>query len=408
MVTHTYTIFPNDFPAPAAGALDMINFDSRLKNGVFFDIETTGFSPVKNALYLIGCCKYTDGCWTLTQWLAEDESKEEQRLILENFFAALKGASTIISYNGQTFDLPFIEKKCAALAMENRLPSLEHWDLYKDIRSFRQFLSLDNLRLKTVEQFLGIFREDDYSGKELIPVYKSYAGNHSQALLKLLLLHNCEDIKDMLFILPVLAYRQVFHGPWSYKESALTENSLIITVEFGQPLPQIPKEPVLSIPLKGTATALKGTAKALKGTATALKSTATIPENTPLIPALEAKLSINTHTMSMTLPLIHGELKYFYENYKDYYYLPEEDYAIHKSVAAFVDKDYRKKASAQNCYTKKAGAFLPQPEQIFTPAFKFEYKDTLTWFEAADTGFSENALRPYVQSFLRFFSLGSF
>ena len=37
-------------------------------------------------------------------------------------------------------------------------------------------------------------------------------------------------------------------------------------------------------------------------------------------------------------------LKYFYDNYKDYFYLPKEDTAIHKSVATYVDKDFRQKA----------------------------------------------------------------
>lgn len=38
-------------------------------------------------------------------------------------------------------------------------------------------------------------------------------------------------------------------------------------------------------------------------------------------------------TATLKVPLIEEELKYFYANYKDYYYLPEEDVALHKSVA---------------------------------------------------------------------------
>ena len=44
----------------------------------FFDIETTGFSAEKNALYLIGCCRFTGRSWQITQWLAGNESPEEQ------------------------------------------------------------------------------------------------------------------------------------------------------------------------------------------------------------------------------------------------------------------------------------------------------------------------------------------
>ena len=66
----------------------------------------------------------------------------------------------------------------------------------------------------------------------------------------------------------------------------------------------------------------------------------------------------------------------FYSNYKDYYYLPEEDQAIHKSVAEFVDRAYRMQASASNCYTRKPGQFLREWDLVFTPFFKKEYKSS--------------------------------
>ena len=56
----------------------------------------------------------------------------------------------------------------------------------------------------------------------------------------------------------------------------------------------------------------------------------------------------------LRVPIYEEEMKYFYSNYKDYYYLPQEDIAIHKSVASFVDKEFRQQALASNCYTRKA------------------------------------------------------
>jgi hypothetical protein len=40
----------------------------------------------------------------------------------------------------------------------------------------------------------------------------------------------------------------------------------------------------------------------------------------------------------LKVPLYEEEMKYFYANYKDYYYLPAEDIALHKSVSSFVDQ----------------------------------------------------------------------
>ena len=76
-----------------------------------------------------------------------------------------------------------------------------------------------------------------------------------------------------------------------------------------------------------------------------------------------------------------GELKYFYENYKDYYYLPVEDMAIHKSVAMYVDKQHRKQATATTAYLRRAGVFLPQPAELYNPAFKKEYWGKVSYFE---------------------------
>lgn len=87
---------------------------------------------------------------------------------------------------------------------------------------------------------------------------------------------------------------------------------------------------------------------------------------------------------SLRIPVYEGELHYFYSNYRDYYYLKKEDMAIHKSVASFVDKEYRENAKASNCYTRKSGKFLPQYNSVMQPEFRKEYKDKISYFEMTD------------------------
>lgn len=50
--------------------------------------------------------------------------------------------------------------------------------------------------------------------------------------------------------------------------------------------------------------------------------------------------------------------KYFIPDYK-ILLPPEEDTAIHRSVAEFVDKAHRKAATAATCYVRKTGDFIP-------------------------------------------------
>lgn len=100
-----------------------------------------------------------------------------------------------------------------------------------------------------------------------------------------------------------------------------------------------------------------------------------------------------------TIRLCRGCLKYFYPDYKDYYYLPFEDTAVHKSVGEYVDRSARKKATARTCYTKKEGVFLPQFGPFKEPSFREDYKSPLTYVlyddslfsqpQAADTYFSQ-------------------
>ena len=61
----------------------------------------------------------------------------------------------------------------------------------------------------------------------------------------------------------------------------------------------------------------------------------------------------------MRVPVLQGSLKYFYPDYRNYYYLPEEDRAIHKSVGCYVDSRFREKAKPDTCYVRKEGLFLP-------------------------------------------------
>ena len=113
-------------------------------------------------------------------------------------------------------------------------------------------------------------------------------------------------------------------------------------------------------------------------------------------------MTCNGETSKLSVRLFEGELKYFFENYKDYYYLPDEDIAIHKDIAASVDKAFRKKATSSTCYTKKDSLFLPQYQQIAEPAFSKERKDKVSYFELSDAFIdSKELLHNYIDHILK-------
>ena len=204
-------------------------------------------------------------------------------------------------------------------------------------------------------------REDPFSGAELTTLYTAFVGKYKMATLTrqteeadaleaILLLHNKEDIT----VLPAI-------GAFITTLSSLASADVTVTsIEV--------QETMLQLTL--------------------------LPNHQTWIPCTLQKqdpagtytIVITTEKVYLSIPLYIGELKHFFPNYKEYFYLPLEDTAIHASVATFVEKEYRKKATAATCYVKKQGTFFPCPAQQITtdtkpnmPLFFPEYKSKLPY-----------------------------
>jgi hypothetical protein len=117
-------------------------------------------------------------------------------------------------------------------------------------------------------------------------------------------------------------------------------------------------------------------------------------------------VSIQENIIYISIKVIHKELKYFFQNYKDYYYLPKEDMAVHKSVSAFVDKNYRQKAKPENCYTKKTFDSVPifdNKELEFNELFKENLKDKISYVNIEKI--NDDNIYNYVHNILNFENL---
>lgn len=322
-----------------------------LERALFMDIETTGFTAKNSVLYLIGCAFQEEGQWYTIQWLAT--SYEEEVEVIRAFFTFARGRFThLIHFNGNNFDLPFILQKCAQHELPFDFSGFSGIDIYKRVAPFRKFLNLPNCKQKTLEQFLGIHREDPYDGGQLISIFHEFVRQQTGYAYNAILSHNYEDLAGMFHILPVLAYGDIFSEQTKAKKVQANyykdaegnrRQELLIKLSFPVPLP---KEISRS-------------------------------ENDCYFTAREG-------TGTIRVPLYEEEMKYFYSNYKDYYYLPIEDVAIHKSIASFVDKEHRAQAKAHNCYTRKASSYLPQWDVLFEPFFKRSYNDSALFFEITD------------------------
>lgn len=61
-------------------------------------------------------------------------------------------------------------------------------------------------------------------------------------------------------------------------------------------------------------------------------------------------LILENDSVKVQLRLFDGRLRVYYPNYQDYYYLPDEDMIIHKSMASGISKDKKEKATYETCY----------------------------------------------------------
>lgn len=308
---------------------------------LFIDIETTGLSRESTKLYLIGCGYFeADGYHTI-QWFAD--SYDEEARIISSFTEYIHDRFTcLIHYNGDHFDVPYLRHRAMVHSLPDPLSPLESIDIYAKVKPYKQLLGLPSLRQRCIEQFLNINSDDPYTGKDLIGVYHSYVSSPSSELLDPLLYHNSEDLKGMAYILPILHYTCLREMKLKYVSHLLHtfidytgHESLELLVEYSHDA-DIPSS-------FNTGTG-------------------------------QIRLSIRKdNTALLRLPVINGELKMFYANYKDYYYLPAEDCCIHRSAGSGVDKERRENAKKETCYTKYSGLFIPSLLSDPSMTFRSDY-----------------------------------
>lgn len=325
---------------------------------LFFDIETTGLSARSAGLYLIGMLTYTDKKWTLLQFFCEDVADEPA--VLQAFFELLHTKKTLISYNGDGFDIPFLRHMLEQYGLPYSFDAIESFDLFKQFRPLKRLLNLPDLKLKSCERFLGIDREDRFTGGELIEVYFEWQKTKAPALLDTLLLHNAEDIANLPNLLPLLRYRALPHSDFQLRAHERDERTIHLYYLSTLTLPR-------PMDLRGDFWALHAEGSAVE----------------------------------LYVQLFEGERKLFFTDFEHYYYLPAEDQVIHQSLAEFVDRSARKKACARNCYQRVTGCFLPECSEVYTPALQAEYRDKLRYAQYSDALFDDEAKAvTYLKSFL--------
>lgn len=377
--------FPND-------ALDVLTAccPDEKERFCFFDIETTGLSPKISSLYLIGVLWYDagDGLFHTRQWFADDYISEKD--IIGSFTRFLSGFTTLVHYNGSGFDIPYIEKKCREHSLDSPFQHIKSFDVFREIRALKSLFHTPDLKLATVETLVGFARTDLLSGRDCIQVYsnfmqkKYFRDNEAmESEREKLLLHNKEDLAGTYLSAGLLAYQcpaaleraetSGYTVRVVYRASAAAPFSLFREGQLCQEQPALSRN---------------------NGPSQEQPSLSQNGEPGSFFVRFEK------NRILLQIPLWEGTLCHFFPNYKDYYYLPAEDTAIHKSVGAYVEPQFREQAKASNCQVKKEGIFVPIPKDLsagdlllFRSGYKSKQQYVL-WDEKTeqDTPFWESLL----------------
>lgn len=318
-------------------ALDVLSAfcPDRNERFCFFDIETTGLSPNVSSLYLIGVLWYDadSGLFHTKQWFADDYISEKD--IIHAFTQFLADFTTLVHYNGSGFDIPYIEKKCRKLDLPSPFLHIKSFDVFREIRALKPFFHTPDLKLSSVEKLVGFVRTDRLSGRDCIQVYSDFMQKkyfrdkeEMEAARQKLLLHNREDLTGTYLSAGLLAYK------CPARFDGVERSGRTVLAAFRNPA-------AAPFPLSR------------EGGPSGLSRECPPPA-----------IQFDGNRILLHVSLWEGTLCHFFPHYKDYYYLPAEDTAIHKSVGTYVEPKFREQAKASNCQVKKEGIFIPLPKDF--------------------------------------------
>ena len=155
-------------------------YDFFKEDCVFLDIETTGLDAYNDDITLIGLF---DGVETKT--MIKNVNLDYK--VLKN---ELKKYKLMVTFNGSSFDIPFINKIYPDL-----LPNIPNFD----VRSVTDRLNLKG-GLKEIEKKLKIKRNkiiEKFYGGDALTLWRMYRVTNDEYYLKLLIEYNEEDIINL-------------------------------------------------------------------------------------------------------------------------------------------------------------------------------------------------------------------
>lgn len=159
----------------------------------FVDTETTGLAGGAGTIpFLTGLSWFEADALVVLQVVVLDPS--EERPALDLVARHISQRSTLVSFNGKSFDWPLLRTRFLLGRVACPAPDA-HFDLLHVARRVFAHQDLPDRRLQTLErEVLGFVRHDDLPGAEIPDTYRRFLRERDPGLLEPILEHNLHDL----------------------------------------------------------------------------------------------------------------------------------------------------------------------------------------------------------------------
>lgn len=123
------------------------------------------------------------------------DSPKSERRVLDRLSAEICKCDTLVTFNGRSFDLPFIISRRLVLgAKDLGLAPACHVDLFDHCR---QMLRFDKLSLDHIARVLGVEVDATLTGREIPHLYTTYLASRNRQARQQIIDHCVSDVRTL-------------------------------------------------------------------------------------------------------------------------------------------------------------------------------------------------------------------
>lgn len=205
---HGRTELSRNIPKTALGFFGIENSQNPviLNGAAVIDTETTGLAGGTGTYpFIIGVGFWNKNKFVVRQYILRDFSEEPAQL--SAFAEDLNKTSSLLTYNGKSFDMPLLRTRFRINRMKVPFIDFPHIDLLHPCRRiYRNHFESFNLTFLEA-MILGFERTDDIPSHLIPKIYFDFLQNRDDDLLIPILYHNRDDIISLYMLAQETARR---------------------------------------------------------------------------------------------------------------------------------------------------------------------------------------------------------